>query len=97
VAGLPGERGPGDAVEPGKHPRVTAIMEVWCGDGRPMGSRSGTGHDVRGAKTAHSTHRQAVVSSRHRGLEQRHCLPSDANMPSLRSQCPGRVRSCPIT
>jgi len=27
-------------------------------------------------------------SSRHRGLEQRYCLPPDTNMPSLRSQCP---------
>jgi hypothetical protein len=36
-------------------------------------------------------------SSRHRGLEQRYCLPPDANMPSLRSQCPVRSRSCPAT
>ena len=35
-------------------------------------------------------------SSRHRGLEQRYCLPPDANTPSLRSQCPARSRSCPI-
>jgi hypothetical protein len=28
VAGLPGERGHGDAVEPGTHPRVTAIMKA---------------------------------------------------------------------
>ena len=28
VAGLPGERGHGDAVEPGTHPWVTAIMRV---------------------------------------------------------------------
>ena len=88
VAGLPGERGPGDTVEPGKHPRVTANMEVWCEDGRRTGNRSSTGYDVRGAKTAHSTHHQVVVSSRHRGLEQRHCLRPDASMPSLRSQCP---------
>ena len=87
VAGLPGKRGPGDTVEPGKHPRVTAITEVWCGDGRRTGNRSSTGYDVRGAKTAHSTHHQVVVSSRHRGLEQRHCLRPDASMPSLRSQC----------
>ena len=61
VAGLPGERGHGDAVEPGTYPRVTAIMGARCRDGRRMGNRSGTGHDVRGARTAHSTHRQAVV------------------------------------
>jgi hypothetical protein len=28
VAGLPGERGHGDADEPGMHPWVTAIMRV---------------------------------------------------------------------
>jgi hypothetical protein len=28
VAGLPGERGHGDADEPGTHPWVTAIMRV---------------------------------------------------------------------
>lgn len=61
VAGLPGERGHGDAAEPGTHPRVTAIMGAQCRDGRRMGNRSGTGPDVRGARTAHSTHRQAVV------------------------------------
>ena len=61
VAGLPGERGHGDAAEPGTHPRVTAIMGARCRDGRRMGNRSGTGHGVRGARTAHSTHRQAVV------------------------------------
>ena len=61
VAGLPGERRHGDAVEPGTHPRVTAIMRAQSGDGRRPGNRSGTGHDVRGASTAHSAHRQAVV------------------------------------
>jgi hypothetical protein len=61
VAGLPGERGHGDTAEPGRHPRVTAIMGVRCSDGRRMGDRSGTGHGVRDARTAHSTHRQAVV------------------------------------
>jgi len=61
VAGLPGERGPSDAVGSGTHPRVTALMGARCRDGRRMGNRSGTGHGVRGARTAHSTHRQAVV------------------------------------
>ena len=60
VAGLPGERGHGDAAEPGMHPRVTA-MGARCRDGRRMGDRSGTGHGVRDARTAHSTHRRAVV------------------------------------
>ena len=61
VAGLPGERGPGDAIGSGTHPRVTAIMGTWRGDGRRMCNWSGTGHDVRGAKTAHLAHRQVVV------------------------------------
>jgi hypothetical protein len=60
VAGLPGERGHGDAAEPCTHPRVTA-MGARCRDGRRMGDRSSIGHGVRGARTAHSTHRQAVV------------------------------------
>ena len=93
VAGLPGERGPGDAVEPGKHPRVTAIMGVWCGDGRRTGNRSGTGHDVRGAKTAHSTHHQAVVPpatgvwssdiAYHQTLTCRHCAANAQPGPIL--------------
>ena len=61
VAGLPGQRRPGDAVGSGTHPRVTAIMGAWCGGGRRMCNRFGTGHEVRGAKTAHSAHRQVVV------------------------------------
>jgi len=61
VAGLPGERGHGDAAEPGTPPRVTAIMGARCRDGRRVGDRSGTGHGVSDARTAHSTHRQAVV------------------------------------
>jgi hypothetical protein len=93
VAGLPGERGLGDAVEPGKHPRVTAIMEAWCEDGRRTGNRSGTGHDVRGAKTAHSTHHQAVVPpatgvwssdiAYHQTLACRHCAANAQPGPIL--------------
>jgi hypothetical protein len=92
VAGLPGERGPGDAVGSGTHRRVTAIMGAWCGDGRRMCNRSGTGHDARGAKTAHSAHRQVVVPPAtgvwssdmgyHRTLACRHCA---ANAQPVRS------------
>jgi len=35
-------------------------------------------------------------SSRHRGLEQRYCLPPDANTPSLRSKAQPGPDSCPI-
>jgi hypothetical protein len=102
VTGLPGERGLGDAVEPGKHPQVTAIMKAWCEDGRRTGSRSGTGHDVRGAKTAHSTHHQVVVPpatgvwssdiAYHQTLTCRHCAANAQPGPIL----PGHLasRSC---
>ena len=93
VAGLPGERGHGDAAEPGTHPRVTAIMGARCRDGRRMGNRSGTGHDVRGARTAHSTHRQAVVPAAagvwssdiatHQTLTCRHCAANAQPGPIL--------------
>jgi hypothetical protein len=36
-------------------------MGAWCEHGRRMRNRSGTGHDVGGAKAAHSAHRQVVV------------------------------------
>lgn len=93
VAGLPGERGPGDAVDPSEHPRVTAIMAAWCGGGRRIGSRSVTGHDVRGAKTAHSTHHQVVVPpatgvwssdiAYHQTLTCRHCTANAQPGPIL--------------
>ena len=93
VTGLPGERGLGDAVEPGKHPRVTAITGAWCEDGRRTGNRSSTGHDVRGAKTAHSTHHQAVVPpatgvwssdiAYHQTLACRHCAANAQPGPIL--------------
>jgi hypothetical protein len=55
VAGLAGARDRTGNVGPGARPRVTAIMGARGADG----GRTGTGHDVRGAKTAHSTHHQA--------------------------------------
>jgi hypothetical protein len=82
VTGLPGERGHGDAAEPGTHPWVTAIMRAWSGSSR-TGNRSRTGHEVRDASTAHSAHRQAVVPpatgvwssdiAYHQTLTRRHC------------------------
>ena len=63
VAGLTGKRESVVAVGAGAQPRVTAIMRARYG-GR-AGSRSGTGHAVRVARTVQSTHRQ-----RCRGLEQ---------------------------
>jgi hypothetical protein len=66
VAGLTGKRERVVAVGAGAQPRVTAIMRARYGDGGRAGSRSGTGHAVRVARTAQSTHRQ-----RCRGLEQR--------------------------
>ena len=59
VAGLTGEGDRIGNVGPGTRQRVTAIMGARCGSGGRTGGRSGTGHDVRGARTAHSTHRQA--------------------------------------
>jgi hypothetical protein len=101
VAGLPGERGPGDAVGSGTHPRVTAIMEAWCGDGRRMCNRSGTGHDVRGAKTAHSAHRQVVVPlatgvwssdiAYHQTLTCRHCTANAQPGPILPDHLASRL------
>jgi hypothetical protein len=55
VAGLTGAWKRVSDVRPGTRPRVRAFTGAQCGDGR----RAGTGHDVRGARTAHSTHRQA--------------------------------------
>jgi hypothetical protein len=39
--------------------RATAVQGTRYEDGGRTGSRSGTGHDLRGAGSAHSTHRQA--------------------------------------
>jgi hypothetical protein len=61
VAGLTGKRRCNGAVGGDAQPRVNAIMRAQWGDVGRTGSRSGTGHGVRGARTAHSTHRQAVV------------------------------------
>jgi hypothetical protein len=60
VAGLAGGR---ECHGAGLHaqPRVTAVTRVRWGDGGREGSRSGRCQDVRGARTAHTTHRQAVV------------------------------------
>jgi len=49
------------AAGPDAQPRVMLMVRARCGDDRLAGSRSGTYHDVGGARTAHTTHRQAVV------------------------------------
>ena len=61
VAGLAGQRECHDILRPDAQPRVTMIVRTRCGDGGRTDSRSGTGHGVKVARTAHSTHRQAVV------------------------------------
>ena len=58
-----------------------------------MGNRSGTGHEVRDASTAHSTHRQAVVPpatgvwssdiAYHQTLTRRHCAANAQPGPIL--------------
>jgi hypothetical protein len=58
-----------------------------CGDGGRAGSRPGTGHSVRGAGTAHSTHSPGGSSCRCRGLEQRWLLSPDGNTQARRSEC----------
>ncbi len=60
MAGLTGRR-ERHAAGPYAQPRVTAATRVRSGDGGRAGSRSGMYHDVRSARTAHSTHHQAVV------------------------------------
>ena len=48
-------------VGPHAQPWVAAVTRVRCGDDGREESRSGRSQDVRGARTAHTTHRQAVV------------------------------------
>src|SRR2546421_7584139 len=66
VAGLTGGRGCHDGLGHDAQPPFTAFTRVRCRDR----GRTGTGHDVRIAGTAHLT-RQEVVPGRYRGLEQR--------------------------
>jgi hypothetical protein len=61
VAGLTGRRKCYGSAECDVQPRVMLMVRARCGDGGRADSRSGTYHDVRGARTAHTTHRQAVV------------------------------------
>jgi hypothetical protein len=59
MAGLPGQREYHPDDRPHTQPRVTASMQRR--DGGQTGSGPGTGHRVRVTRTAHSTHRQAVI------------------------------------
>jgi hypothetical protein len=61
VAGLTGRRECYGAAGCDAQPRVMEMVRARCGDGSRADSRSGTCQDVRGTKTAHTTHRQAVV------------------------------------
>ena len=61
VAGLTGRRECHGAAGCNAQPRVMEMVRARCGDDRLADSRSGPCHDVRGARTAHTTHRQAVV------------------------------------
>jgi len=81
VAGLTAGPGSLDVFGPGAQPRVTAIIGASRGDsGRTVG-RSGAGHDVKVAETAHSLHRRGSSSCRCRGLEQR-CRYQETITPS---------------
>jgi hypothetical protein len=61
VAGLTGRRECHGAAGRDAQPRVRLTVRARCRDGGRVDSRSGTCHGVRGARTAHTTHRQAVV------------------------------------
>ena len=47
----------------GAQPRVMSMVRARYGGGGRADRLSGTCHDVRGTRTAHATHRQAVVSA----------------------------------
>ena len=92
VAGPAGGRGCHDGLRRKAQPRITAITRARCGDR----GRTGTSHDVRIARSAHSTHRQEGVPGRRRGLEQRRCcLSPDGNTRPVRGH-PSRVPAVPI-
>ena len=73
VAGLTGGPGCHGVLRHDAQPPVTAIGGTSCGDSGRADSRSAARRRVRGARTAHSTHRQDVGSCHYRGLEQRRC------------------------
>ena len=91
VAGLAGGRGRHDGLGHQAQPRITAITRARCRDR----GRTATGHDVRIAGTAHSTHRQEGVPGRYRGLEQRRCLSPDVSTRAVRGH-PSRVPAVPV-
>ena len=61
VAGLAGRRECHGAAGRDAQPRVMMMVRARCGHCGRADCRSGTCHYVRGASTAHTTHRQAVV------------------------------------
>lgn len=60
VAGLTSGLDSLDIIGHGAQPRVTAIIGASRRDSGRTAGRSGAGHDVKVAKTAHSPHRQGL-------------------------------------
>jgi hypothetical protein len=63
VAGLPDKREGHTDLRAHAQPRVTAIVQTRRGDGGRTDIGPGTGHSVSVTRTAHSTHRHAVIPS----------------------------------
>ena len=63
VAGLTDKRECHTDYRSHAQPRVTAIVQMRRGDGGRTDNRFGTDHGVRVTKTAHSTHRQAIIAT----------------------------------
>jgi hypothetical protein len=61
MAGLTGKRECHHAVGFDAQPRIAAIAWPGCGDGGRTDPRSGSRDDIGVARSAHSSHRQAVV------------------------------------
>ena len=61
MAGLPDKRECHPDRRPHAQPRVTAIVPTRRRDGGQTDTRSGTGHNFRVTRTAHSTHRQTSM------------------------------------
>jgi hypothetical protein len=91
VAGLTGGRGCHDGLRHNAQLRIAAITRARCRDG----GWTGTSHDVRITRTAHSAHRQEEMPGRYRGLEQRRRLTPDVRTRAV-SGHPSRVSTVPI-
>jgi hypothetical protein len=89
VAGLTGEQARVDTVRPHAQARVTAIVRAWCGTA--AGQEAGPDTDVRVARTAHSTHRQAIVSAAAGVWSNDASYPGDTSTQALRRTCPAKL------